>query len=64
MQFEKCLKRELATAEQDKASFVKEFSQADYDAIVSGWKVCHTEAMLVARLYGSPVDSAALLALA
>lgn len=40
MQFEQCLKREVATAEKDKDGFIKEFSQADFDAVVGGWKVC------------------------
>ena len=39
MQFEQCLKREVATAEKDKDGFIKEFSEADFDAVVGGWKV-------------------------
>lgn len=39
MQFEQCLKREVAAAEKDKDGFIKEFSQADFDAVVGGWKV-------------------------
>ena len=45
LQFEQCLKRELATAEEDKSGFIKEFSEADFDAIVSGWKVCHSRVL-------------------
>lgn len=37
-QFEQCLQREVATAEKDKDEFIKEFSQADYDVVVGGWK--------------------------
>lgn len=36
-QFEASLKRELATAEADKAAFVAEFSEADYSKVVGGW---------------------------
>lgn len=39
MQFEQCLQREVATAEKDKDGFIKEFSEADYEAVVGGWKV-------------------------
>ena len=44
MQFEQCLQREVATAEKDKNGFIKEFSEADYEAVVGGWKVrmCNT----------------------
>lgn len=42
MQFEQCLQREVATAEKDKDGFIKEFSEADYDAVVGGWKVSCT----------------------
>ncbi|KAK9830089.1 hypothetical protein WJX72_009725 [[Myrmecia] bisecta] len=37
-QFEKSLRRELEQAKADKATFVKDFSQEDYDAIVNGWQ--------------------------
>jgi len=36
--FEASLRRELAAVEADREQYVKEFSQADYDAIVGGWK--------------------------
>ena len=39
LQFEECLRRELGVAEKDKAAFIKEFSEADYNAIEAGWKV-------------------------
>ena len=39
MQFEKCLRRELGVAQKDKAAFIKEFSESDYNAIEAGWKV-------------------------
>lgn len=42
LQFEECLKRELAVAEKDKAAFIKEFSESDYNAIEAGWKVSCT----------------------
>lgn len=42
MQFGKCLEREVATAEKDKAGFIKEFSEADYEAVVGGWKVSNS----------------------
>ena len=29
---------ELAAAESDQAGFVKDLSQDDYDAIISGWR--------------------------
>jgi len=42
LQFEECLKRELAVAEKDKAAFIQEFSESDYNAIEAGWKVSYT----------------------
>ena len=50
VQFEECLKRELATAEGDKAGFIKEFSEKDYNAIVNGWKVMTPMQLLSAML--------------
>ena len=47
LQFEECLKRELAVAEKDKAAFIKEFSQSDYNAIEAGWKVSALLVMLL-----------------
>jgi phosphoethanolamine N-methyltransferase len=37
-QFEESLRRELDAAVKDKDGFIAEFSQADFDAIVNGWK--------------------------
>lgn len=37
-QFEECLKRELALVQKDRSSFIKEFSESDYNAIEAGWK--------------------------
>ena len=39
VQFEECLKRELGVAQKEKAAFIKEFSESDYNAIEAGWKV-------------------------
>lgn len=39
LQFEECLKRELALVQKDRSSFIKEFSESDYNAIEAGWKV-------------------------
>jgi len=36
---EASLKREMQTASEEKDKFVKEFSEEDYDYIVSGWQV-------------------------
>lgn len=36
------MKRELAVAEKDKAAFIQEFSESDYNAIEAGWKVSFT----------------------
>lgn len=47
LQFEECLKRELAVAEKDKAAFIKEFSESDYNAIEAGWKVKASQSMLL-----------------
>lgn len=38
LQFEACLKKELQTAEAGREDFLRDFSAADLDAIVSGWK--------------------------
>ena len=38
LQFEASLKKELAQAQAGREAFVAEFSQADFDAIVSGWQ--------------------------
>ena len=38
-QFEECLRRELGLVQKDKAAFIKEFSESDYNAIEAGWKV-------------------------
>jgi hypothetical protein len=38
-QMEASLKRELQTAGEEKEKFVKEFSEEDYDYIVTGWQV-------------------------
>jgi phosphoethanolamine N-methyltransferase len=38
VQFEACLKKELQTAEAGREDFLRDFSAADLDAIVSGWK--------------------------
>ena len=38
LQFGECLQRELATVEQDETGFVADLSQADYNAIVDGWR--------------------------
>lgn len=37
-QFEASLKRELEVAQKGRADFVTDFSEKDYDAIISGWK--------------------------
>jgi phosphoethanolamine N-methyltransferase len=37
-EFDASLRAALARAEQHKAAFVTEFSQADYDHIVGGWR--------------------------
>jgi len=39
MQMEASLKRELQTASEEKEKFVNEFSEEDYDYIVTGWQV-------------------------
>jgi phosphoethanolamine N-methyltransferase len=38
LQFEASLKKELAAAEAGREGFVAEFSEHDYEAIVSGWQ--------------------------
>ncbi|CAA2972997.1 phosphoethanolamine N-methyltransferase 1-like [Olea europaea subsp. europaea] len=37
-QFIKVLEKELATLEKDKAAFIQDFSEEDYNEIVGGWK--------------------------
>ena len=39
------MKRELAVAEKDKAAFIQEFSESDYNAIEAGWKVSFTPSL-------------------
>ncbi len=38
LQFEACLKKEVEAAEAGREDFVRDFSAADHDAIVSGWR--------------------------
>ena len=38
MQFEASLKKELAAAEAGRARFVAEFSDADFEGVVGGWR--------------------------
>ena len=38
-QFEECLARELQQIQEHRTEFVKDFSQTDYDALVTGWQV-------------------------
>lgn len=49
-QFEECLKRELGLAQKEKAAFIKEFSESEYNAIEAGWKV---RPIISLRLLGS-----------
>lgn len=37
-QFEASLKRELAAAEAARARFAGEFSEADFESVVGGWR--------------------------
>lgn len=37
-QFEKCLKRELASLEASRGEFLKDFAQEDYAALAQGWQ--------------------------
>ncbi len=37
-QFEKCLKRELASLEASRDEFLKDFGEEDYGALADGWR--------------------------
>lgn len=46
-QFEESLARERETAQRERAGFVKEFSQADFDHLIQGWQVHPMHCLLI-----------------
>ncbi len=54
LQMEASLKRELQTASKEKETFIKEFSEEDYNYIVNGWQVGYSH--LKVRYVGQRKD--------